>query len=236
MTLVAGDVKISKNGAAEANHAGTLSELAGGFYYYEFTAGELDTLGFCSFRLVKSGVRTYATAVQVVPFDPYSGIGLGLTALPNEAAGAAGGLPNDTDANGRVRVVNGTADGEIALATGGVDVRNWRGSSIPVQDQPGVPDVNVKRVNDSLAAAQALADSLGGAIQGTIQAGSTSTVLETNLTNSNDDLYKDSWYVQTSGAGIGQRKRITGHDGTGNTLNVEQLEVVPALNDTFVIV
>ena len=67
VTISAGDVKISKNGAAEANHAGTLTELAGGFYYYEFSAAEVDTPGFISFRLTKSGVRTFAKEVQALP-------------------------------------------------------------------------------------------------------------------------------------------------------------------------
>lgn len=67
ITASAGDIKISKNGAAEGNHAGTLTELAGGFYYYEFTAGEVDTPGFLSFRFTQSGVRTFAKEVQVLP-------------------------------------------------------------------------------------------------------------------------------------------------------------------------
>lgn len=65
VTLSAGDVKISKNGAAEANHAGTLTEIATGTYYYQFTAGELDTVGWVQFKLVKTGVRTFIKEVAV---------------------------------------------------------------------------------------------------------------------------------------------------------------------------
>lgn len=72
VTLSAGDMKISKNGAAEANHAGSLVEQAGGDYYYEFTAGEVNTLGMLKARIVKSGVRTFRIAAQVVAFDPYA--------------------------------------------------------------------------------------------------------------------------------------------------------------------
>jgi len=93
VTISAGDVKISKNGAAEANHGGTLTELATGTYYYEFSQSELDTAGFVQFKLIKSGVRTFVKEVQVVPFDPYDAVRMGLTALPNAAADAAGGLP-----------------------------------------------------------------------------------------------------------------------------------------------
>jgi hypothetical protein len=46
----------------------------------------------------------------------------GMSALPSVAAGAAGGLPDDTDANGRVRIVDGTAAGELNTVSGTVQV------------------------------------------------------------------------------------------------------------------
>lgn len=69
ITFSAGDIKVSKNGGAEANHGGTVTELAGGMYYYEATSGELDTLGFLSIRFTKSGVRTFVAAHQVIAID-----------------------------------------------------------------------------------------------------------------------------------------------------------------------
>jgi len=65
ITFAAGDIKISKNGAAEGNHAGTVTELAGGLYYYEAASGEVDTAGFLTARFTKTGVRTFVAAVQV---------------------------------------------------------------------------------------------------------------------------------------------------------------------------
>jgi hypothetical protein len=72
VTLSAGDMKVSKNGGAETNHAGAVTEQAGGDYYYEFDSTEVDTLGFLRARIVKSGVRTFRIAAQVVAFDPYA--------------------------------------------------------------------------------------------------------------------------------------------------------------------
>lgn len=72
ITLSAGDLKISKNGAAEANHGGTLVELAAGDYYYECSSGEVDTIGYLTGRLTKTGCRTYRLFAQVTTFDPYS--------------------------------------------------------------------------------------------------------------------------------------------------------------------
>ncbi len=78
VTVAAGDIKISKNGAAEGNHAGTFTEVGNGVYYYEFTASELDTLGYVSFRLAKSGVRTFVKESQVVAIDLNDAASLGL--------------------------------------------------------------------------------------------------------------------------------------------------------------
>lgn len=74
VSISAGDVKISKNGAAEGNHAGTLTELAGGLYYYEFTSGEVDTVGFLSLRVNKTGIRQFYGIYQVVKYDPYEDV------------------------------------------------------------------------------------------------------------------------------------------------------------------
>ena len=74
----AGDIKISKNGAAEANHAGTVTELGGGLYKYEFALAEVDTAGVLSFRTNKAGVRPTSFTHQVVGFDPANATSLGL--------------------------------------------------------------------------------------------------------------------------------------------------------------
>jgi hypothetical protein len=49
--------------------------------------------------------------VQLVSYNPEDGVRLGLTALPNAAAGASSGLPLSVDASGRVDVlkINGTS-------------------------------------------------------------------------------------------------------------------------------
>lgn len=106
LTFAAGELKLSKNGATETNHAGTVTEVAGGVYYYEATAGELDTLGTFTVRINKTGVRGNVSVVQVVPFDPYSAASLGLTNLDatvsTRLASAAYTAPSSilTDANG----------------------------------------------------------------------------------------------------------------------------------------
>lgn len=122
VSLGTADLLLTKNGAAQVNAAAGATEIGTGNYYYEATAGELDTLGFLLLRAAKTGSRTFEAWCQVVPWDPYDSVRLGITALPNVAAGSAGGVPTDTDANGRVRVVDGTAAGEIDTVSGRVQI------------------------------------------------------------------------------------------------------------------
>lgn len=79
LTWAAGEIRLSRNGGTEANHTGTVTELAGGTYLYEFTAAEVDTLGVLQLRTAKSGVRGARFRYQVVAFDPYSATNLGLS-------------------------------------------------------------------------------------------------------------------------------------------------------------
>lgn len=99
LSFGAGDIKISKNGAAEANHAGTVTEIAGGQYKYEFSAGEVDTCGALSFRTNKSGVRPTAFVHQVVAFDPANLESMGLSYLDAAVTSRlAGTVYENTDA------------------------------------------------------------------------------------------------------------------------------------------
>lgn len=128
-TISSGDVKVSKNGASEANHAGTLTELDGGRYYYEFGSGEVDTLGFLSAAFSLDGCLPFVCEVQVVAFDPYDSMRLGLSALPNAAAETTGGLLTSgtgahqmSTSNGQMLVQYGTSNGQVKAVAGVLDV------------------------------------------------------------------------------------------------------------------
>lgn len=85
LTFSAGEIKISKNGGAEGNHNGSVTELAAGGYYYEATQGELDTFGYLQARFIKTGVVEFWAVAQVVAFDPYDIVRLGLTGTYSRA-------------------------------------------------------------------------------------------------------------------------------------------------------
>lgn len=91
LTFAAGELKLSKNGATEANPTNTAVsvEIGGGLYYVELTAAELDTLGFLTLRVNnKSGVANSAALVQVVAIDVFNATNLGLSTLANTVLSA----------------------------------------------------------------------------------------------------------------------------------------------------
>jgi hypothetical protein len=82
LTFSAGELKLSKGGATtEVNHAGTVTEIGGGWYDYALTVGEVDQLGILGFRVVKTDVYSEMVTAQVVAFNPYSPTTLGLSNL-----------------------------------------------------------------------------------------------------------------------------------------------------------
>ena len=78
LTFSASELKVRKAGGVEANSAGSAVEIGGGWYFYTFTAAEIDTLGLVSVRVEKTDVYSELAIAQVVSFDPYNGTNLGL--------------------------------------------------------------------------------------------------------------------------------------------------------------
>lgn len=104
--ITAPTVNVSKNGAAIAAGAGTFTEIGNGQYYYEFTAGEVDTLGWIALNLEKATVtRDYNAVIQVMAYDAMDVVRLGLTAIPNVAQGTTGAIST------------GNATGQVTVAT-----------------------------------------------------------------------------------------------------------------------
>lgn len=61
--------------------------------------------------------------MQLVQFNPYDAVRLGLTALPNVAAAGNGGLPT-VDASNAVKVQSGTGANQVSLSSGLVALQN----------------------------------------------------------------------------------------------------------------
>lgn len=111
-TFSASEIRITKNGGTEANSAGSVTEIAGGEYYYTATQEEVDTLGFFAGRIVKVGIAPNTFAVQVVDTELTSAetanAVLNATASSHNVGGSIGALINGTlQSSGASAVLNG---------------------------------------------------------------------------------------------------------------------------------
>lgn len=86
-------VTISKDGGAFAAPAGAVSEIGDGWYKLAANATDRDTLGDCLLHATGTGADPTDAVFTIVAYDPFDAVRLGLTALPNANATAAGGLP-----------------------------------------------------------------------------------------------------------------------------------------------
>lgn len=171
VTWAAGDVRIKKQGGAWANAAGSdPAHTEDGVWTYTLTAGEVDTAGEVLVKAEKgSTFRMFTRTVEIVGYQPRDGVRLGLTALPNAAAEAAGGLYTrgtgagqiNQPANGRVdtNTVAMAADviSGAALSTGAAnEIQNGLASSTAINLLAA--DVAALQLDvDGLATAAALA-------------------------------------------------------------------------------
>jgi hypothetical protein len=114
-------VTLSKNGAAFGAPSGAVTELASGWYKLAGNATDSNTLGPLLLHATGAAADPCDAIFEVVAYDPDDVVRFGLTALPNAAAGANGGLPT-VDANDAVKVQSGTGANQISLASGLVTV------------------------------------------------------------------------------------------------------------------
>ena len=119
--VTAPTINISKNGATVASGAGTWTEIGNGQYYYEFTAGEVDTLGWVSINIEKATVsRDYNAVVQIMAYDYAAATNLGLTAIPNVATGSLGALPTTGSGANQIAVNGSGAINTVVSVSGSV--------------------------------------------------------------------------------------------------------------------
>ena len=124
-------ISVSKNGAAAASGTGSFVEIGLGQYYYEFDAGEIDTLGWTAVYVIKTGTtRAYNAIVQIMAYDYAAGTNLGLSSLPTAAIGATGALLTSYTSNGALDVTATGAVNNVETVVNGVTLTAGTGSSV----------------------------------------------------------------------------------------------------------
>jgi hypothetical protein len=86
-------VTIRKANGSFASPAGAVTEIANGWYKVAGNATDTNTLGPLLLHATGTGADPVDDRYEIVAYDPQDVVRLGLTALPNAAADAAGGLP-----------------------------------------------------------------------------------------------------------------------------------------------
>jgi hypothetical protein len=242
--VTAPTINVSKNGATPAAGAGTWTEIGNGQYYYQLTTGEVDTLGWVSLNIEKATVsRDYNSVVQIMAYDPFDIVRIGLTALPNAAAGAAGGLPTG-NASGQV-TVGSTATG--ALTSTSFAANSLTASALATD---AVTEI-AGGVWDELYAGHTGAGTFGKLMdiirksiiitEGTVAASgapaNSSTYFRTSLTTGTTGQYEGQIIVFTSGTLINQSSSINVFTSTNGVIEVlDEFTGTPASGDNFVII
>ncbi len=196
-------VMLSKNGGSFASPSGTVSEIANGWYQVAGNATDTATLGPLVLHASGTGADPGDVIHEVVAFDPQDATRFGLSALPNAAAAASGGLITAGTGSNQINP-DGTGAAPIAF-----------GTSLPT-----APTAN------SVGEALFIADIMGGRIN-TAQGGTSTTITLDSGASSDtgayvgDDLYL---YSGTGGGirGTGQRRTVTAYNTTTKVATVHR--------------
>lgn len=83
LTFSSGEIKVAKRGTASASGANyaTVIEAGNGWYWYQLSQAECDTLGPVMVIVVKTDVFADAALAQIVSYDPQDANALGLARI-----------------------------------------------------------------------------------------------------------------------------------------------------------
>lgn len=206
-------ITISKNGGNFANPAAGASVMteieSTGWYKFTLGTGDTDTLG----PLIVRGTHATMDNIEVV---------FQVVAVSVAQTGDAYAIVNHVD-YGNAKLVRSTTPANTLT----VDASHQ-----------ALADVNAVS-GDSTAAdrLEAILDATpGGAVVDDNDPDPTATAFETNLTEATNDHYNGAFVVFTSGALLGQSRKIADYDGSTKVLTVATaFTEAPAAGDTFII-
>jgi len=107
-------VVISKNVFAFAAPTGAVTEVGNGVYKVAANATDANTFGPVKLTATATGADPGGDTYLVVGYNAYDAVHLGVSALPNVAAGAAGGIATSTNSSGQPTVASVVAGGIAA--------------------------------------------------------------------------------------------------------------------------
>lgn len=169
-----------------------------------------------------SGMDPVDSEVQLGSVDLYDSVRAGLTALPNAAAEASGGL-----------ITRGTGTGQLSVSSGQVVLQDSSLTAAKI----GTDAITAAKIADgAIDRATFAADTgLQTVRSNTAQSGgSTSITLDASASAVND-FYRDAWVTITGGTGSGQTRQITAYNGTSKAATVATWATNPDNTSTFAV-
>lgn len=113
-------VTLSKSGGAFASPAGTVTEIANGWYKVAGNATDTATLGPLALHATATGGDPVDVLYEVVAHDVQDAVHFGLTCLPNVASGSAGAIPTTGTGANQISVSSGLVTLAAVTHTGAV--------------------------------------------------------------------------------------------------------------------
>jgi hypothetical protein len=196
-------VTLSKDGGSFASASGSVSEIGNGWYALAGNATDRNTLGSLVLHATAGTADNVDVEYTITAFDPFDAVRLGLSALPNAAAAASGGLPTFGTGAGQINP-DGTGAVPVAFGTA----------------LPTTPTAN------SVGEALMMLDYLGGRF-GTAQAGAASTITLDAGASSATNAYVGDGIVLYGGTGggvrgTGQRRTIVAYNTSTKVATVDR--------------
>ncbi len=137
-------VTISKNGGSFASSSGAVTEVGNGLYKIAGNATDSNTVGELWIHATGTGADPTDTSYTIVAYDPFDGVRLGLTALPNAAAEAAGGLYTRGTGAGQInQPANGQIDANTVKISGTAQTARDIGASVLLSSGTGTGQVSI---------------------------------------------------------------------------------------------
>ena len=202
------------------------SYTATGIYGLVLTASNTDTLGPLDIYLQDSAHRPVHYRGTVIPANVYDSLVLGTDLLDINASQLGG--------NAIAAFLN-AADGCLLA-----DIRQINDSGIANFISTGgsvsAMNADIVKVNTNTTAATNMRETALGITLGTVQSGSTTTVIKTNLTETTNDHYNGQIIAFTTGALAGQKATVLDYSGTSRDLTISAITEAPSNGDSFVLV
>lgn len=213
--------RISKNGAAFGAMTVTISEMENGWYSIPLSTSHSDTLGILSITFTNAGAkqvnlqwRVEARTLDDLAFPTSTGNSIDVTAT------GAVGIDWGNVENASTAVDLSATDIQLCDT-----VTTLTGHTAQTGDTYALANgpagfVAIDTVVDSILVdtGTTIPALLPALISGTADSGSTTTVVDAALTETDTDYWKDSWIRFTSGTINGQTRLITGFAPATDTI------------------